>query len=109
MTISSYFLLFGLWVRADPEDVLADLLESLLRRAFEAADAARLEVTFLLFRCDRAEPADDLADLLAPLLLRTLDAAVAARLLVCSLFFAVCNLLLVCFEVCDDNDWRSIV
>ena len=68
---------------------MALLLEPRLRRVLEAADAARPEVTLVVFRCDKAEPAADFADLLDVLSLRTREAADAARLLVFSVLLAI--------------------
>lgn len=75
---------FGFCVSAEPAAVRAALLEPALLRALDAAVAARLEVVFVVERCDSAEPAADLADLLDPLSRSTFDAADAARLLVTS-------------------------
>lgn len=75
---------------ADPDAVLAALLELFCVSTFEAADPDVFDVTFAGdFRCDRAEPAADLADLLAFGFLRTFDAADAARFPVTSLFLAM--------------------
>jgi len=52
--------------------------------AFEAAEAAPLDVTFVVPLWDRAEPAADFAAEDAPGLRNTFDAAVAADLLVTS-------------------------
>jgi hypothetical protein len=44
--ISTFYLrLFGFCVKAEPEEVFADLLDPLLRRVFDAAVAALDEVT----------------------------------------------------------------
>lgn len=80
---SSYYR-FGFCVSAEPAAVRAALLEPELLSALDAAVAARLEVVFVVVRCDNAEPAADLADLLDPLSRSTFDAADAARLLVTS-------------------------
>lgn len=81
--ICSYYR-FGFCVSAEPAAVRAALLEPALLSALDAAVAARLEVVFVVVRCDNAEPAADLADLLDPLSRSTFDAADAARLLVTS-------------------------
>lgn len=82
--------MFGFCVKADPDDVLAALLELLFRSVLDAAEDAGEDVTFEgAFLCDSAEPAADFADLLEVLLRNTLEAAVAARLLVTSVFLAM--------------------
>ena len=45
-----YFFRLGRCVSAEPEEVFAVLLEPLLRRVLEAADAALLDVTVVVFR-----------------------------------------------------------
>ena len=104
-----YFFRLGRWVMAEPEEVFAVLLEPLLRRVLEAADAARLEVTFVVLRCDRAEPAADFADLLDLLSLRTREAADAARLLVFSVLLAILYCLHLMSELTGDLDRGSVL
>jgi len=68
------------------------LLELLLRSVFDAADAAREEVTFAgALRWDKADPAADFAVLLVLLFLSTFDAAEAALLPVTSFRFGIRN------------------
>jgi hypothetical protein len=90
-----YFLRpLGFCVRADPEADFTDLLEPLLLKVLEAADAALGDVTFTGdLVCDNAEPAADFAVLLEFGFFNTFDAAEAAFLLVISLFFDMIFLL----------------
>ena len=103
-----YFFRLGRCVSAEPEEVFAVLLEPLLRRVFEAADAARFEVTLVVFRCDRAEPAADFSDLLDLLSLRTREAADAALLLVFSVLLAIFYCLHLMSELLGDLDRGSV-
>lgn len=81
-------------MRADPEADFADLLEPLLLKVFDAADAALDDVTFAGdWVWDNAEPAADFAFLLELGLFSTFDAAEAAFLLVVSLPFNMIFLL----------------
>ncbi len=94
LKFDAYFARLGLWVRAEPAEVFADLLALWFLRDLDAAEAARPDATLAgAFRWESAEPAADLADLLAPLLLRIFEAAEAARLPVTSLFFDIFNYL----------------
>lgn len=95
---------------AEPADDLADLLDPLLRKVFDAAEPALVEVTFLgVFVWDNAEPAADFAALLDPLFLRTLDAADAAFLLVTSVFLLITNFLCVISKLGTNFGWRGVV
>jgi hypothetical protein len=83
-------------VSAEPADVLADLLDPLVRRVFEAAEAALGEVTFFgAFVWDNADPAADFAALLELELLRTFEAADAAFFPVTSVFLLMMSFLIV--------------
>ena len=84
-----YFRLPGTCVNVEPAADRTVLLDPALLSDLEAAVAASVDVTFVVFRCDRAEPAADLAVLLVPLSRKTLDAADAARPLVTSVFAIV--------------------
>ena len=79
-----YLPLLCVWVSAEPAAVLAALLAPELVSAFDAAVAARDDVTLEVLLWDRADPAADFADLLEPLSSKTFEADDAARLLVTS-------------------------
>lgn len=90
-----YFRRLGRCVSAEPADDFADLFEPVLRKVFDAADPALVEVTFFgAFVWDKAEPAADFAALLELLLLNALDAADAAFLPVTSFFLLIVTCLL---------------
>ena len=108
--VVSYFLRATRWVKAEPAAVFVALLELALRKALDAAVAARTEVTFGGARCcASAEPAADFEVLLASLLRRTFEAAVAARLLVTSDLLAIANSLGCLTRLLDYIYWRRVI
>ena len=85
------------------------MLVAELRRVFEAAVAALVEVTLPgAFLCESADPAADFDALLALGFLSTLEAAEAAFLLVTSVLFAIFNSLNFISKFFSNLCWRYI-